>query len=115
MQLDDFNGVWAITFTGNNLTFNGVLAMEESRAMGGDNSYIYTGNYWIEGDVFHGQVQIKKYNPFLKTMMPDQYTVSLSGAFEKNELVLIGAPDANKDIEIQARLVRQADLPGRRD
>ncbi|MGK0299052.1 MAG: hypothetical protein ACI9XC_002678 [Gammaproteobacteria bacterium] len=110
MKNDSTNGIWSVTFSSHILEFKGVLILEDGRILGGDENFIYSGRYKIKDTEIKMKVRVKKYNKYLKTLLPNEYILSLHGEVNDNKLQLIGNPDIKKNMEIKAIAFKQSEL-----
>ncbi len=108
--MKDLNGIWSVTFSSHILKFTGILILEDSRALGGDVNYIYSGKYKFQDGKFASKVRVKKYNDSLKTLLPNKYIVDLKGEYTDDTITLSGKSDMNDELIINASCRRQGDL-----
>jgi hypothetical protein len=103
MTDENANGLWSVEF-------QGILILENGRILGGDTNFTFKGRYAVKDGQFICKVKVKKYNTFLKTILPDNYIVSLHGDYEKDKLNLTGNSDINKELLINAECIKRANL-----
>lgn len=108
--MNSLNGIWSVTFSSHILEFTGILILEDGRALGGDENYIYSGRYIFQNGKFASKVRVRKFNNSLKTLLPNEYIIDLKGEYTDDTITVSGISDVNDQLIINARCIRRGDL-----
>ncbi|MFH1994185.1 MAG: GrlR family regulatory protein [Nitrospinota bacterium] len=83
-----FDGLWTVEFVSTiNRYGKGVLVINGSRLLGGDNGYYYSGTCKISNNNFEAKITVIKY---------DTGSISVFGNIDHFELMLNGKIDENR-------------------
>ena len=108
--------LWSADFNSNfGLSGSGVIVLETGRALGGDSSMMYVGNYTVSPDgIINGELHVTMYSrpPHMQSVVGlDNFHLLVSGKTDAQMMSLTGRvkEDANRTISISAK--RRAELP----
>jgi hypothetical protein len=111
-------GFWTITFQGAEGWGTGVVTLISGKVFGGDEGYVYMGEYGDQDGVFSAHVRVTKHAPGVTNVMGiDEFDLELNG------LEMLGAARP-RTLHIEGRipgtesrllgtLTKQSDLPAR--
>lgn len=108
--------LWSVDFSSNfGLQGSGVVVLETGRALGGDSSMMYVGNYAVSHDgILNGELHVTTYSRpsnMQSVVGLDNFHLLISGKADALAMTLTGKvrEDPARTISISAR--RRAELP----
>ena len=104
--------LWSVSFKANNEHFGaGVIVLESLRALGGDMSFTYIGDYQVEGKRFKCNLRVKRFNNHNSPLYKDDYNISFEGDYDDSQFTITGSPDGDPAFVITVECTRVAELP----
>lgn len=108
--------LWAVSFASNvglQAVGAGVVVFETGRALGGDGSYYYLGDYSIDGDTITGKIKVTHFFGQPQSVFgPDkEFTLRLSGEIGRENFTVTGHRIDKPDLQIGIHFRRLAELP----
>jgi len=106
--------LWSVEFiSSNQLVGTGVAVLETQRVLGGDDKYMYVGEYKIENGVFSAHITVSHYGGAPWSVFGDrnQFRLVLSGHVGDRTFDAEGYIEGEPQNKILIRLTRRAELP----
>ena len=80
--MNNIDGLWTIEFISTlHRLGSGVVVLNDTRILGGDEGFYYSGNYTTQNGQFSGTIDVTRYNPKSLSVFGDtgQFTLKLEG------------------------------------
>ena len=103
--------LWSIEFIDNEEHHGGgIIVLFQNRVLGGNNGFVYTGDYKLKGSEILFNVAVKKFNPEVPSIYKNEFKYSAKGKYDDIEFIVTGSPDNDENFILAVQCTRQSEL-----
>jgi hypothetical protein len=105
--------LWSVEFvSGMSSEGGGVIVLEKSKILGGDNNYFYVGSYDLRNNNFNATIDVKHYHGDCNLIFGklEEFILKLKGSYHEDEMQCIGNILEDPSRELRVRLKYHAEV-----
>jgi len=107
------NGLWTVEFSSTlNLFGTGVVVLNNTRLLGGDVGYYYSGTYYISGKTIEAKIDVTRFDKNAISVFGnlDQFSLTFTANLSNGEFNGIASLVGSPDLKLQVRGKKKVDI-----
>jgi hypothetical protein len=91
----------------------GVVTLIKGKLFGGDNAFVYTGNYELDQNSFHAHLTVRNFDPDVPSLfgVPGDYELRFTGKVEGEIIQGKAIAPHHPEVSLVAKLTKRSSLP----